>query len=189
MKSSTAYLALLLGYAVTLPAPAQNMKAGLWEVASKTQTGDGMLEQAMAEMKRQMDAMPPEQRTLVQNMMAKQGVSVDASGTGLSTKVCVSKEMAEQNQPPIQVKGDCKATQSKSSPTAIAVQFSCTNPAMQGEGSVSFTGDSSFLMSMKFTTTIAGKQQTMSTESRAKWLASDCGNVQPVQSFNFPKTQ
>ena len=189
MKLRVPTLTVLLACTFALPAPAQNMKAGLWEVSSKSQTGDGQMELAMAELKRQMDSMPPEQRAIVQNMMAKQGASIDASGTGLTAKVCVTKEMAAQQQPPLQIKGDCKATQTKSSANAIAVQFTCTNPAMKGDASVSFTGDSSFNMSSKFVTTFAGKDQTMSTESRGKWLASDCGNIQPVQSLNFPKSQ
>eukprot|EP01034_Spumella_vulgaris_P000504 gene504-674_t len=78
-RISTAMAGALLATACGLAA-AQNIKPGLWEISSKM-GGNPEMDQAMAQMQQQMAAMPPEQRKMMQDMMAKQGVNM-ATGPG-----------------------------------------------------------------------------------------------------------
>ena len=76
MKSRYLAAALL---ACACAAGAQNLKPGLWEITNKMQSsggGDG------PQMQKQLAAMPPEQRKMVEEMMAKQGVKPGAGGAG-----------------------------------------------------------------------------------------------------------
>ena len=57
-------------------------------------TQGGQMENAMAQMQQQLANMPPEQRKMVEQMMAKQGLGMGNKAN--SVKVCISKEQAER---------------------------------------------------------------------------------------------
>ncbi len=179
MKPSMPCLTLLLSCALVLPVHAQSMKPGLWEVNNKMQSADGKLERAMAEMQQQMEALGPEQRKMMEDMMAKQGVKLGTSNSGVTVKMCVTPEMVAQNELPIQTQGDCTSTRSKSGANAIAISFSCTNPPSRGEGLATFTSDAAYAMKMKVWSTVGGAEQAMSMDARASWLGKDCGAIKP----------
>ena len=76
--------------ALSLSVSAQNLKPGLWEVTSKT-SGNPQMEQAMAEMQKQMASMPPAQRKQMEEAMARQGVKMGAaSGGGMAMQMCMT---------------------------------------------------------------------------------------------------
>ena len=114
-------LAIATLSALPVCAVAQSMKPGLWEISSRMQSGSGQLEQGMAQMQQQMANMPPEQRKMVQDMMAKQGVAMTGAG-GTSVKVCVTKEMAERNEVPAAQSGDCRHTAAPRAGNTMKVQ-------------------------------------------------------------------
>ncbi len=180
MRSCLPRLALLLSCALALPTYAQSMKPGLWEINNKTQSGDGKLEAAMAGLEQQMAAMGPEQRKMMEEMMAKQGVTLGKAGSGVTVKMCLTKEMAAQSELPIQTQGDCKSTRTKSGANSMALSFACTNPPSRGEGVATFTSDSAYTMAMKITANMTGKEETMSINARGNWLGADCGAVKPL---------
>jgi hypothetical protein len=161
-------------------ASAQTLKPGLWEMSHKTQTGSGEMEKAMAEAQKQMANLPPEQRKMMQDMMAKQGVSMSAGG-GMAIKVCLTKEMIERNEVAGQQsqQGDCKSTSSPRAGNSMKVSFSCSKPPSSGEGQVTFVSPEAYSMQMTVNTTVAGKSETLKMDSGGKWLGSDCGSVKP----------
>ncbi len=169
----------LLTLASTLAA-AQSIKPGLWEVSSKM-GGNPEMEKAMAQMQQQMAALPPEQRRMMQDMMAKQGVSVAAGpgGTMLS-KMCLTREMVERNQLPVHEKGHCSNTVSNQSAAGMNIKFTCTDPVASGEGRVNFKGDSAYDMKMTMNTTHQGKAMTTTMDANGKWLGADCSAVKPL---------
>lgn len=160
-------------------AAAQGMKPGLWEMSNKLQSGSGQVEQSMAQMQQQMASMPPEQRKMMQDMMAKQGVSMSGSG-GTSMKVCITKEMAERNDIPAQQSGDCRHASSPRSGNTMKMSFSCTNPPSSGEGTVTFAGSEAFTMKMTVNTAVQGKPEKMNMDGSGKWLSADCGSIKPM---------
>ena len=134
---------------------AQGMKPGLWEITHKMQTGSGEMEQQMAQAQAQMANLPPEQRKMMEEMMAKQGVRMGASGPGgMTVKVCMSREMAERGEVPTQQQqGDCRTT---------------TQPR---------TGNT---MKMAMTTAVQGRPEKINMEGGGKWLGADCGDIKPM---------
>jgi hypothetical protein len=180
MKPNVPCLALLLSAALALPAQAQSIKAGLWEITNKAQSGDGKLEQAMANLEQQMAALGPEQRKMMEEMMAKQGVSLGKGTGGVSVKMCMTKEMAAQSELPMQTQGDCTTTRKKTSATTMALSFVCTNPPSRGEGVATFISDTAYTMAMKVSANMAGKDETMSLNARGNWLSADCGAIKPL---------
>jgi len=90
----SAFAALALS---SFAAAAQGMAPGLWEHSVKFKSQSGEMEKSKAEMQAEMASLPPDQRKMVEQMMAKKGMSFDAEGTTL--RVCVTKEQAERMEP------------------------------------------------------------------------------------------
>jgi len=121
--------------AACLPASAQSMKPGLWEIHNKMQGGE--MDAAMAQMQQQLAQMSPAERKQMEAMMARQGVRMAPSGGGMAVQVCMTKEMVERNDPPMQ--DGCKVTQNQRSGNTHKFAFACSNPPSSGEG-YSFSG-------------------------------------------------
>ena len=173
---STGAMALAV---VALSAQAQTMKPGLWENTSKV-GGNPEIEQAMAKMQQQIASMPPEQRKMMEEMMSKHGVTMGANSSGMVARVCVTKEMAERGDLPAQQQGDCTTTTSDKTSRGMTMKFSCTNPPTSGEGQLTFSGDSAYTMKMKINSSAQGAPKTITVDTAAKWLGSDCGSVKPL---------
>lgn len=161
-------------------AGAQTLKPGLWQITHDTQ-GSGEMAQAMTEMRKQMAAMPPEQRKMMQDMMAKQGMQIPsaAPGGGMVVKICMTREMVDRNAIPSQ-QGDCRTTQQSRSGSTMKVAFACTNPPSRGEGEVTIASPEAYSSKMSVTTTVEGKPQKMDMHTSGKWLGADCGAVKPM---------
>jgi len=170
------FAAALLACAST--AGAQTMKPGLWEVSHKMQSAGGQMEHGMSQMQQQMANMPPEQRKMAEEMMARQGVKMGPAG-GVTAKVCMTKEMVEKNELPSQ-QGDCKTTQQSRSGNTMKFAMMCVNPPSTGEGQVIFTSPEAYSMKMVMTSQSRGKPEKMNMEGGGKWLGSDCGNIKPT---------
>ena len=167
--------------AAVLPAGAQSLKPGLWEVTNKMQSGSGQMETAMSQMQQQMASMPPEQRKMIEEQMARSGVKMGKAGPagGMSVRICMTREMAQKNEVPSQ-QGDCKSTAQARSGNTMKVAFACTNPPSKGEGQVTFTGSEAYTSRMTVTTQVQGKPEKMTMEGSGKWLGADCGSVRPL---------
>jgi len=169
-------------------AQAQTMKPGLWEMTQKMQSASGEMEKGMADMQKQLAALPPEQRKMMQDMMARQGVNMAAGpGGAMLSKMCLTKEMVERNQLPVHEKGNCTNTVSNQSAAGMNLKFVCTDPAATGEGRVNFKGDSAYDMKMTMNSNHQGKPMTTTLDASGKWLGADCGAIKPLALPAPPK--
>ena len=177
MKPQYVVVATML-IAASFCASAQTMKPGLWEINNKMQV-DGKMGQDMAKMQQEMANMPPEQRKMMQDMMAKQGVTVGNDGPGtIGAKVCMTKEMVERNEFPSQKDG-CKHMASPRSGKTMKISFTCTNPPSSGEGQITFVNPEAYTMNMTMNTVAEGKPQKVNMDAAGKWLSADCGAIKP----------
>jgi hypothetical protein len=176
----------ILVAAISLAAGAAfaQMKPGLWEV-SQTMRGapGGEMESKMAQAQQQMANMPPEQRKMVEQMMAQRGMQMagGAGGHSMKIKMCMTKEMVERNEMPQQQRGDCKSTVQPRVGNTTRMSFTCTNPPSSGEGTYTLNGPDSYTMKMVVNTTVQGRPETMNMEGSGRWLGADCGDINPVQ--------
>jgi len=166
--------------ALALPVAAQTLKPGLWEMQHKVQ-GNAQMDEAMAEMQKQMAGMSPEQRKQMETMMAGRGVQMaPAAGGGMRMKICMTREMAERNDIPAN-RGDCKTGPQQRSGNTLKMTFTCSNPPSSGDTQLTFNGPESYSSKTNVTSTTNGKTETMTMEGSGKWLAADCGSVKPIQ--------
>jgi hypothetical protein len=161
-------------------ANAQTMRPGLWDVTTKM-GGSPEMDKAMAQMQAQLATMPPAQRKQMEDMMRKQGVGLSgASGGGMNARICVTKEMAERNQVPMQQRGNCTTTTSDKTASSMKMKFTCTNPPSTGDGQFTFSGDTAYTMTMNVSSSIQGRQKTTTIDSSGRWANADCGAVKPI---------
>jgi hypothetical protein len=101
-----------------------------------------------------------------------------APGGGMSTRLCLTKEMVERDGIPAS-QGDCKTTRRQRSGNTLSMAFSCSKPPSSGASQVIFQGPESYTMKTTATTTVDGKPERMTSEGTGKWLSADCGNLRP----------
>lgn len=178
-KTATLFSTLLV---CATAASAQSIKPGLWEMQHKM-SGNPQMDQAMAQMQKQMAAMSPAQRKQMEAMMGQQGVSMPSPGTGggMAMKVCITPEMAARSEMPSQHEGQCTSTVTSRSGNTLKMAFTCQNPPSSGEGTYTFSGDTAYTMKMVMNTTRKGKPESMTMDGQGKWLSADCGAVKPIQ--------
>jgi Protein of unknown function (DUF3617) len=173
-------LAGVLALAGAMPAQAQTLQPGLWELSSATQSGSGDMEKAMTEAHKQLAALPPEQRKMMQDMLARQGVAMGTGNPGtMQVKVCMTAEMLARNEIVTQ-KGDCRSQHAARVGSSMKFTFSCTKPPSSGDGEVTFESPRSYNARINVNSSAGGKQEQFTVRSRGKWLSTDCGNVKPV---------
>ncbi len=179
MKTSTRFGITLLALCAGA-ANAQSLKPGLWEIATQMQSGPGQKNDELAQAQKAMQSMPPEQRKMMEAMMAKQGVQLGAgAGGGMTIKICMTKEMVDRNDMHSQ-QGDCKHTYGQRAGNSMSFSFVCTKPPSSGDGQIIFTSPEAYQTKMTTTTTAQGGPKKMEMQSSGRFLSADCGTVKPL---------
>ena len=172
--------ALLLLTAMVGVCQAQTMKPGLWEFKQTPQL-DPARQAQMAQMQKARESMPPEQRKMMEQMMAQRGISIDMAGGVIAVKTCVTQEQAERNFAPVTQQGKC-TQESKRSGSTIQTHFVCTEPASEGDATVTLRGSEGFTNDVTVRHQRQGKTEITKVSGEGRWLGADCGNVQPMKS-------
>lgn len=156
-------------------ASAQMLQPGLWELTTSNMQVDGKQLPDMNVMLGQLDnLMSPEQRKMLEQGMAKQGITM--GGNGIQT--CLTPEQVKTNDIPLQdPQSGCKQQITERNGNVWKFRFSC--PKAQGSGETQFLSDKEFLTKVNGTFNASGVQQQGSMESRAVWKGEDCGSVKP----------
>ena len=199
--------AFLLGAVMTLalPAVAESVKVdmapGLWE--NKMQyTGDGaaqmqqmqsaQMETAMAEMKKQFAAMPPEQRKQMEALMEQSGMKISEEGMsfennqvsvsadGATVKNCVTQAQIDSGDMGMDDSEDCTSTLTQVSSNRFKSVQVCTgeNPS-RSEGDIVFSSPKGYSGTGMMTQTVNGQPHKVTVAIDGTWLGSDCGDIQP----------
>ncbi len=170
----------------SLGAQAQQ-KPGLWEISSKMAGGGAdadKIAKAQAQMQAQMAAMSPEQRKMMEGVMAKNGVQMGAGGPGggMTMKVCLTEDMIKRGQMSTgqAAQHGCTSTMSPRVGNTMKMSYTCTQPPSSGEGTFTFNGPESYTMQMNTRAMRGGTEHQMSMQATGRWLGADCGNIKPI---------
>ena len=176
MKVSSLLIGPLL-MAGTLAANAQTIKPGLWEASSKMLGGLGNQMDAIQD---EMAKMPPEQRKMMQDMMAKKGATLGGAGPGsMSRKICLTQEMIARNEMH-RTEGDCATTTSPRVGNTMKFAFTCAKSPSSGEGQITYVSSEAYTIKMSVSSAIKARGEKIDMEQSGKWLGADCGNVKPI---------
>lgn len=164
--------------AASVPAVAQTLKPGLWEMERKG-GGDQRRDNPMAEMQKRMATMSPEQRKQMEAAMASHGMAMGRAG-GMAMKICLTPDMVKRNEIPSS-RGECKTTQKQRTGNTVTLAFTCVDPPSSGETLVTINSPESFA-SHTTTNADADRSEAASMDTQGKWLAADCGGIKPFQT-------
>ena len=156
------------------------LQPGLWEQTQTIKSGSGQMEQQMAEAQSRMAALPPEQRKLVEQMMARQGVGTGSAPGAL--RLCISPEQAAAGEPP-RADGRCTQQVSERSGNRLRFSFQCQGqPPSSGEGEYLLDSPTSYSSQVTVRTVVQGRPETIQMSQRGRFVGSDCGALQPVKA-------
>ncbi|MDO3379876.1 DUF3617 domain-containing protein [Geoalkalibacter halelectricus] len=180
MKHTLSILAVCAALLIGSQVWGQNLKIepGLWEHTVRMSSQSGQMEEMMREARRQLDALPPEQRQMMEQMMAAQGVSI---GEDESTfRVCISEEDAARDQLHL-ADENCTQEILERSGNTLRVRFACDDdPPSHGEGEVTIVSSREYTGRAVIKTDVDGSPETINVRQTARWLSSDCGNLRPL---------
>ncbi len=179
-------IALITALAALPPAHAQSQRPGLWEHTSTYQSASGEIAQAMAEMHRQLAAMPPEQRRMMERMLAQQGTGLAADGRSTKIQYCLSPQEAAKAGIPSHDEA-CQYTVIRRSGSGLRVRFVCRDASRtQGEGEFRYEGETAYSGSFRVRMVVDGKPQQMEMTQSGRWLSADCGPIKPKLQQRTP---
>lgn len=169
MRSLIAFIGLL---ALSGPAAhAEQILPGLWEISSSGMQIDGQPLPAMQEMLDQLGRLPAEQRQMMEEMLAQQGVALGDQGV----RVCLNEEQVKARRLPIEQEVGCTQEITESTDAYWKFRYQC--PTSKGEGVARFISDREFTTEVK--SAIQSEQGVQNAEVRthARWVAADCAGL------------
>ncbi|MEP7282321.1 MAG: DUF3617 domain-containing protein [Rubrivivax sp.] len=153
--------------------PAQ-LEPGLWEMTLRV-SGAGM-DDAMAQMHAQMATMSPQQRQMVEKMMASQGIGMGAKPSAV--RVCITPEQAARAEPPAEP--GCTQEVLERSRGLLKLRFECAGPPVsKGEGEYRIAGPKAYTGHMVVSTQQNGTPQRHEMDQSGRWIGADCGAIKP----------
>ncbi|MFZ6820254.1 DUF3617 domain-containing protein [Undibacterium sp. Ji22W] len=148
----------------------EKMKPGLWEMTVKS------------DMLKSMQSIPPAQL----EELKKRGIKMpDMQDGAIKQKVCITKEMSEQNgKAPLQNNpGGCKQKSNKRQGNTYIMEMACDNPNLKGTGTVKATYTEKSLESSFDFKGIANRRPSIQhVETTGKWISADCGDIKPIKA-------
>lgn len=159
----------VLGFSLGAQAESLDIKPGLWEHQISMKSESGQLEQQLEMVRQQMEAMPPAQKKMMQDMMAEQGLSMDFSNQ--TVRNCLTEEEAARGEFQWGDNTDCEHNVvSRGDQTRI--EFTCPDEQAQGEmvldGDTAYTGQSTALMDF------GGSPEKVTITHSGQWVSADC---------------
>lgn len=146
--------------------PKLDMEPGKWQHSFTLQSPGGELEQAMAEMQKQLASMPAQQRQMMEAMMKSQGMNLDLQGGTI--EVCLSAADIARGQMPQQ---DGCQQQLREQDGNYHISFQCDgNPPSKGEGKFRLLNPKAYEGNLQVETSVNGKPQLMTLQQQGKWL-------------------
>lgn len=150
-------------------AQAEKLQPGLWEIQSKNMQVNG---QQMPDLQLLMGSLPPEQRKMAEQAMAKQGVAMAGNGV----RMCITPEQAQTDNFPTQgAHSGCKQQITERTPKMMKFTVSC--PQGQGQGQTTFLNAREFVTTVNGTFLMGGQNQQGRLESTGRWVGADCSDL------------
>lgn len=200
MKTCISLMAVCL-YTATAHAQVKvDMKPGLWEntvhlsgqsAQQMQEAYAGQMKQAMAEMKKQLAEMPPEQRKMMEETLAASGLKmseesltfddgrVSISNDKTVARNCITQAEIDKGQLR-EAEDGCRSSLTQIDNKRIKSTDICTGEsASTSEVEIQFHSPTHYTGQGKTTQAVDGKPVEIAFNLEGKWLAADCGDVQP----------
>ncbi|WP_076593411.1 DUF3617 domain-containing protein [Herminiimonas arsenitoxidans] len=160
-------LSLLLAFTSSVHAAENTMRPGLWEMSA---TSDLL---SLAEQ------IPPDQMQNLSNLAKQYGFDMPKIQNGAATsKVCITKEMAEQKIPPYLYhrQSGCEARNAIRVENRYTADLACSGNQINGQGKTeaTLTTSESFTGRTEFKGQVRGIPVDESANTSGRWLGQSC---------------
>lgn len=155
------------------PAQAVEIRPGLWEFSSDDIEVDGMQMPGVAQMIEQMKGLPPEQRKMMEEMLAAQGVELGANGM----RICLSEAQVKSRKLPFQDEPGCSQTITEQTERLWRFTFAC--PDAKGQGETRLISEREVASVIESDYRVGTQQGTSRMRSTGKWVSEECGALKP----------
>jgi hypothetical protein len=172
---------LLLATTPTIAQTPTRLKPGLWEHSFQAGSQGGQIAAAMKDAQKAMANMPPEQRKMVEKMMAEQGVSLGADGQKI--QLCLTPDDVARDEFPAARDGCTQKAERSGDTWTMTVQCPARDgqPASSGRGTVTLQGSTGYAGDFTMDRRVDGKPEQMTMKTRGRWISADCGSVKPIR--------
>lgn len=156
-----------------------DMAPGLWDIKVQFDDNSGV-GKMLAEIERQLAALPEEQRTAMKAMLGSQ---TPKALTTQQTQVCITKEQIAQGQLP-KSKNDCDQTIVEVGKGHYQVSMSCpeSQGGAKGTGDMLFSSPKSFKGNVQMSGSVQGMEQEIKLSQEGQWVSADCGDIKPYDA-------
>lgn len=179
MKRSITLAGLVGSIFFVFNAEASSLRPGVWEYTTTLKSQHGEMEKAMTQMQQQMASLPPEQRKMMEQTMASQGIAKSSKPN--TYKICITKEAAAKGIMPSS-DPHCQHNIIRKSGNTVWFNFTCKgNPSSSGEGKYTLIRESSSQGTMKVKTMVEGRTETVEMETKGKWISKDCQSLKKMR--------
>lgn len=163
------------------------MEPGLWEMSTRIQSSDPATSQAMDAAHARIAALPPEQRSRIEQTLAGRGIDIRFGADAITAHVCVTREMAERGVIAPQSIGNCRIEPGARSGDSVRFAAICSEPRSTVEGVTTFTSSRSFESRTTSTIELRGTTRLSTVEQSGRWIGKDCGTVAPEPAERRPQ--
>ncbi len=172
MHKNILFLSLAALLASSAQAAENKMRPGLWEIS----TSSRLL--AFAEQ------IPPDQMQNLSNLARQYGFEMPKIKNGAAnSRVCVTKEMSEQNIPPYfyHRQSGCEVKNATRIENRYSADLVCTSRQINGQGKTAATLNTpeSFAGQTEFSGTVRGVNVDEKADTSGTWLAANCAEENP----------
>jgi len=145
------------------------MRPGLWEMG------------AQSDLLRLLPKLSAEQTRQLSDF----GIQLPPTRDGaLLARVCITPEMAAQEEPPMLAPNDmgCTSRNFRHRGNAYSMELVCDSEKMNGQGTLNgtFASDRQFSATLHFTGTAYGQPISQTQQTSGDWIGPDCGKVKPI---------
>lgn len=142
---------------------------GLWEIQVE---GSANQNEQMAQAMKELQNMDPEQRKMMESMMAGMGINLSKPNV---IQTCITPEEAKKREIELQDDQDCKQEILEKSDSRIKIKFKCDDS--EGTATVIFNGNKAYETTIDSTVMEDGQKKQVRQSLKAKWVQADCGSI------------
>ena len=149
-----------------------NIKPGLWQYKVNVSSQSGRMEKAMEQAKAMMASLPPEQRAMMESMMASKGGMKSFSDQNY--ELCMTEQDIKQVNLP-NPDEQCQQKLIEQSPNQYKLTLRCSgNPPMNGDGKFVIENPKKFTGKIVMTMPIEGVEDTLTMLQQGTWISAKC---------------
>jgi hypothetical protein len=170
---ATALLFTTLAFPVFSHAQAFDVKPGLWEHSIDLKSESGRLEIALELARSQMQLLPPEQRKVVEDTLAQQGIKADFVNQTFQN--CITIEEAGSGVFQFAEAGGCEQTSVHTEGSLTDISFTCA----QGQGELTLINGTTYTGSSSMQLNFGGIIENATATHSGRWVGESCAALNP----------